>query len=141
MTMSESGSPAEQNDVAELAPDLSQAKGALDRASTDRMAALARHHAEYGVIPHRSPYNLANPNHIREMDGFLRRATAQFRKKSVEEPLSYAAEWMLDNFHLVEQSLREAAKELPAGYYRQLPELGAGPWAGYPRIYDVAQDL
>jgi cyclic beta-1,2-glucan synthetase len=49
-----------------------------------------------------------------------------------------AAEWLLDNFHLVEQQLRQIRDDLPPGYYRQLPKLADGPLAGYPRVVGLA---
>ena len=49
-----------------------------------------------------------------------------------------AAEWLLDNFHLVEQQVREVRTDLPPGYYRQLPKLSEGPLAGYPRVFGLA---
>ncbi|MFI4936582.1 MAG: hypothetical protein ACHP7N_18400, partial [Caulobacterales bacterium] len=49
-----------------------------------------------------------------------------------------AAEWLIDNFHLVERQIREVRADLPAGYYRQLPKLAGGPFAGYPRVFGVA---
>jgi cyclic beta-1,2-glucan synthetase len=49
-----------------------------------------------------------------------------------------AAEWLLDNFHLVEQQVREVRTDLPLGYYRQLPKLSEGPLAGYPRVFGLA---
>ncbi|WP_349768685.1 GH36-type glycosyl hydrolase domain-containing protein [Rhodobacter sp. NTK016B] len=49
-----------------------------------------------------------------------------------------AAEWLLDNFHLVEQQLRQIDADLPDGYYRQLPKLAEGPFAGYPRVFGLA---
>ncbi len=45
-----------------------------------------------------------------------------------------AAEWLLDNYHLVEAQIREIRDDLPPGYYRQLPKLAEGPFAGYPRV-------
>lgn len=48
--------------------------------------------------------------------------------------ISPAAEWLLDNYHLVEQQLRQISDDLPPGYYRQLPKLASGPFAGYPRV-------
>ncbi|MBX9943670.1 MAG: glycosyl transferase, partial [Reyranella sp.] len=48
-----------------------------------------------------------------------------------------AAEWLLDNYHLVEQQVREVRADLPPGYYRQLPKLTDGPLAGYPRVYGL----
>ena len=49
-----------------------------------------------------------------------------------------AAEWLLDNYHLVEAQIREIREDLPPGYYRQLPKLAAGPFAGYPRVFGLA---
>ena len=49
-----------------------------------------------------------------------------------------AAEWLLDNYHLVEEQIREIRDDLPPGYYRQLPKLAAGPFAGYPRVLGLA---
>ncbi len=49
-----------------------------------------------------------------------------------------AAEWLLDNFHVVEEQIREIRDDLPPGYYRQLPKLADGPFAGYPRVFGVA---
>ncbi len=49
-----------------------------------------------------------------------------------------AAEWLIDNFHVVEKQIREVRGDLPPGYYRQLPKLAGGPFAGYPRVFGVA---
>ena len=49
-----------------------------------------------------------------------------------------AAEWLLDNYHIVEEQIREVRDDLPPGYYRQLPKLAEGPFAGYPRIFSLA---
>jgi cyclic beta-1,2-glucan synthetase len=49
-----------------------------------------------------------------------------------------AAEWLIDNYYLVEREIREIRSSLPPGYYRQLPKLLAGPFAGYPRVFGVA---
>ena len=48
-----------------------------------------------------------------------------------------AAEWLIDNYHLVEKQIRELRSDLPPGYYRQLPKLASGPFAGYPRVFGV----
>lgn len=49
-----------------------------------------------------------------------------------------AAEWLLDNYHIVEQQIREIRDDLPPGYYRQLPKLASGPFRGYPRVLGIA---
>ena len=49
-----------------------------------------------------------------------------------------AAEWLLDNFYLIEEQIRTAQRHLPKGYSRELPRLASGPSAGMPRVYDIA---
>ncbi|MDI9849908.1 glucoamylase family protein [Rhodoblastus sp. 17X3] len=49
-----------------------------------------------------------------------------------------AAEWLIDNYHLIEKQIREIRSDFPAGYYRQLPKLAVGPFAGYPRVFGLA---
>ncbi|MWV17362.1 cyclic beta 1-2 glucan synthetase [Pseudomonas sp. L-22-4S-12] len=49
-----------------------------------------------------------------------------------------AAEWLLDNFYLIEEQIRTARKHLPKGYSRELPCLAGGPSSGLPRVYDIA---
>ncbi|TVP43117.1 MAG: glycosyl transferase, partial [Halomonas sp.] len=49
-----------------------------------------------------------------------------------------AAAWLLDNYHLIEAQIREIRSDLPPGYYRQLPKLANGPFAGYPRVFGIA---
>ena len=59
--------------------------------------------------------------------------------KAINEgrPITPAAEWLIDNYHLVEKQIRELRSDLPPGYYRQLPKLASGPFAGYPRVFGV----
>ncbi len=49
-----------------------------------------------------------------------------------------AAEWLLDNFHTVDAQLRQIKADLPPDYYHQLPKLLSGPFAGYPRVLELA---
>ncbi len=57
---------------------------------------------------------------------------------SAGRAITPAAEWLLDNYHLVEEQIREIRKDLPPGYYRQLPKLASGPFTGYPRVLGIA---
>ncbi len=52
--------------------------------------------------------------------------------------ISPAAEWLLDNFHLIEAQLKEIHEGLPRSYFRALPVLLDEPLAGLPRVYGVA---
>jgi cyclic beta-1,2-glucan synthetase len=55
-----------------------------------------------------------------------------------ERTISPAAEWLVDNFHIVEDQLREIREDLPPGFYRELPKLAHGTLSGYPRVYALA---
>ena len=55
--------------------------------------------------------------------------------------VSPAAEWLIDNFHIVEEQLREIRHDLPKSYYKELPKLESGELAGYPRVYAIALAL
>ena len=52
--------------------------------------------------------------------------------------ISPAAEWLLDNFHLIEAQLKEIHDGLPRSYFRRLPILMEEPLAGLPRVYGIA---
>ena len=49
-----------------------------------------------------------------------------------------AAEWLLDNFHLVEAQLQQIQEGVPRRYYADLPKLVDKPLAGLPRVYGIA---
>ncbi len=52
--------------------------------------------------------------------------------------VSPAAEWLLDNFHLIEAQLQQIREGVPRRYYAHLPKLKAAPLAGLPRVYGIA---
>src|SRR5687768_100327 len=55
--------------------------------------------------------------------------------------ISPAAEWLVDNFHIVEEQLREIRQDLPKSYYHELPKLADGELKDFPRIYALALAL
>src|SRR6185295_16019343 len=55
-----------------------------------------------------------------------------------EYAITPAAEWLVDNYHIVDEQLREIRDDLPPGFYRELPKLAEGPLTGYPRVYGLA---
>jgi cellobiose phosphorylase len=50
-------------------------------------------------------------------------------------------EWLLDNYHIVHDTVAEIEVDLPRSYYLQLPRLGEGPWRGYPRVYAAVREM
>ncbi len=55
-----------------------------------------------------------------------------------ERAITPAAEWLVDNFPIVDEQLREIRDDLPPDYYRELPKLAAGHLEGYPRVLGLA---
>ena len=51
--------------------------------------------------------------------------------------LAPAAEWLLDNYYITAQALREVQQDLPPHYERQLPRLQTGR----PRIYELSGEI
>jgi len=49
-----------------------------------------------------------------------------------------AAEWLIDNFHIIEDQIREIQEDLPEKFYLELPKMSIGELAYYPRIYAMA---
>jgi len=54
-----------------------------------------------------------------------------------ERAITPAAEWLVDNFHIVEEQLREIWDDLPPRFYRELPKLAEGDLRGYPRVFGL----
>lgn len=59
---------------------------------------------------------------------------------AVEEgkTLPPAGEWLIDNFHIVEDQIREVREDLPEKFYLELPKINDGELALYPRVYALA---
>jgi cyclic beta-1,2-glucan synthetase len=49
-----------------------------------------------------------------------------------------AADWLLDNFHLIEAQLQQIQEGVPHRYYADLPKLIEKPLEGLPRVYGIA---
>jgi cellobiose phosphorylase len=52
-----------------------------------------------------------------------------------------AAEWLLDNFHLIESQRLEIRRNLPRSYYLELPKLASREFEGAARTYVMALEL
>ena len=87
---------------------------------------------------HRNPL----PRKLEENSAILVAAfRAIARSAQFHRPITPAGEWFLDNFHIVEEQIREVKHDLPPHFYRELPKLAEGPLAGYPRLYGIAWAL
>jgi cyclic beta-1,2-glucan synthetase len=57
------------------------------------------------------------------------------------ESVSPAAEWLLDNFHMISAVVRDIHHDLPPSFFRRLPLVATDEFAGLPRVYALALEL
>jgi cyclic beta-1,2-glucan synthetase len=95
--------------------------------------------ASHGVVRRR----FQRPRHLRRLESDVERLREAYRLIAEDvhdgRPISPAAEWVLDNFHLIEAEARNVQRDLPATYYRQLPRLASD--ARLARVEALAEDL
>ena len=97
---------------------------------------LASSHRQDGKACRRTPLYADFP----AIADLLAETHRQFLK-TAETTLAvpYAAEWILDNYYVIQQALRQIKQDLPPKYYAELPKLGdTVALCGYPRVYALA---
>jgi cyclic beta-1,2-glucan glucanotransferase len=110
--------------------------------AADQLDALARGLAERQPIARQPVRRPALLDRIPEQESLLRAAYRDFGARAGEQlAQSYAAEWLLDNYYIVQQALRLIREDMPEGYYRQLPKLATSALRGYPRVYALAGEI
>jgi len=60
-------------------------------------------------------------------DAYCTKLTSSSAMRATADRNHAGAEWLLDNFHVVEDQLRDIREHLPASYYKLLPKLAEGP--------------
>lgn len=55
-----------------------------------------------------------------------------------ERHITPADEWLLDNFFVAQEQIRQVRDDLPHDFYRGLPKIADGPLRGYPRVFGIA---
>src|SRR2546423_9348873 len=104
---------------------------------------LARHAQAIGarhqvIMGRGSNRLLAQLDHNEKVLRAFNRATFAVDKTRRVTP---AAEWLLDNFYLIEEQIQLARRHLPREYSRELPRLANGPSPGFLRVYDIVLEL
>jgi cellobiose phosphorylase len=82
--------------------------------------------------------------HLRRLNGHmraLREVYAQLAEDGRYEAMSPAAEWLVDNFHIISAAARDIHHDLPPAFFRRLPHVATDEFAGFPRIYALALEL
>src|SRR5205814_698427 len=121
----------------------SRSPGAIELLGLERLEEHARRLAALFTVSWRPRGgSRVHLKRLRQHTAVLRqvyRALADDAKRG--EPSSPAAEWLLDNFHVIVAALRDIHHDLPPGFFRRLPQIAADEFAGMPRIYAMALEL
>lgn len=112
---------------------------ALDAAELEKHAAeLARNH----------PVGRASRNLnwlIRRLNDNYSIITNVYKSLNVDIresfPTAPSAEWLLDNFYIIEEQVKIIRRSLSKGRYSRLPVLKKGYLKGYPRVYAIALEI
>jgi cyclic beta-1,2-glucan synthetase len=124
----------------QLRPRVSEAPLRAELFSVEQLArharALATDHPV--VTQHRANHLL---DHLAANEQSLRDFNRATLAVSPARRVTPAAEWLLDNFYLIEEQIQMARRHLPRHYSRELPRLLHGPSAGLPRVYDLTLEL
>lgn len=96
----------------------------------------ASHIVSEKAAPDQLLLRLANNENVIRQTCDLLNATILKRRQ-----ITPASEWLVDNWHLIEQEIRIAKNHLPKGYSRGLPRLQGGHGDGLPRVYQLALEI
>ncbi|HEV7432478.1 MAG TPA: protein ndvB, partial [Steroidobacteraceae bacterium] len=110
-----------------------------DLFSVERLEQHAASLAEAQVVSSNAPVRRSINARVRQNETVLLRAYRAIAIAISEaHDITPAAEWLIDNYHVVEEQMRQIHDDLPPRYYRQLPKLASGPLSGYPRVLGLA---
>jgi cellobiose phosphorylase len=131
------GRPAHSREDLLTGPIRGELLGADHLADRARSMARGQQLAPASARPRATPLL----TRVTETRRIVRDARDRLSAASAEVDIGPAGEWLLDNYYVVEEHIREVKESLPRGYYRELPVLASGPLAGYPRVYELATTL
>ena len=108
--------------------------------SVEQLARLAKTIAEHHQVVTRQGSNRLLAR-LDQNESILRAFNHATFALDSSQRITPAAEWLLDNFYLIEEQIQLARRHLPRGYSRELPRLVNGPSSGLPRVYDIVLEL
>jgi cyclic beta-1,2-glucan synthetase len=127
-----------EEDINETAP------GGIELLGIELLEEHARRLAALFTIARRPPRSSSRA-HLRRLKQNRQRLSSIYTALSDDarrgEPPSPAAEWLLDNYHIVSAAARDVVRDLPPSFFRRLPRIAADEFEGTPRIYALALEL
>jgi len=58
-----------------------------------------------------------------------------------DQEISPAAEWLIDNFYIIQEQIVQVEYDFPKEYQRSIPSISEGEFKGLPRIYELVLNL
>ncbi|MEX2586104.1 MAG: glucoamylase family protein [Balneolaceae bacterium] len=58
-----------------------------------------------------------------------------------EQEISSAAEWVIDNFYIIQEHIVQVQSDFPLEFQKTIPVLIDGEFRGYPRVYELIQHM
>ncbi len=98
-------------------------------------ATASRHHVGVG-----GGQRFSLRRYLTDHEKALREAHQRFASDR-QLSLSAAGEWFLDNFHVVQEALRQVREDMPAHFYQELPTVETASGKRCPRIRAVAREI
>lgn len=93
-------------------------------------------------VEYKKSYKIPLLNNLRHSEKSLNEVRlALTEAEFVEQTITLAAEWLLDNTHVIQGNIEEVLRNLPKKYYNELPKIVLGPMKGLPRVYIIAKDI
>jgi cyclic beta-1,2-glucan synthetase len=106
------------------------------------MQRFAQHGASLGLTHLETSSRKPKKSFFPRLHNNIEHLRSAFEYISVQANAGYdispAAEWLLENFHLIEVQFKEISEGLPLSYFRKLPTLIHPPLSGLPRVYAIA---
>jgi cyclic beta-1,2-glucan synthetase len=125
-------------------PEIADTTSGADSARAEQggLEARMRQLAGQHVQTRRETQSTELLDEVEELDKAVQEAYRAFSSASEEGTrASYSAEWLLDNYYIVQQAVRQIREDLPPKYCRELPKLVEGDLSGFPRVYAIARQL
>ena len=105
---------------------------------------LEEHARRLAALLSITPQRGSGHAHLRQLKGHMRALRGVYTALADDarlEATSPAAEWLLDNFHIISAAARDIHHDLPPAFFKRLPFVAADEFAGLPRIYALALEL
>ena len=107
--------------------------------SLEQMQSYGKILAESHSVSHSRAHGDILLSRLVENEAVLNEIRGQLTEAAMEKRrIAPAADWLLDNFYLIEEHIVTSKQDLPKGYSRGLPRLRNGHSSGLPRVYDIA---